>query len=283
MADTRVLLPQSLIDLLTILKKRPDCHLWAGGTWLGHSSLARSYIDNHDVISLGKIEELTRIFHTDRFTDIGACCTLERLLSLESSVVPLGLKSAILQTVPSPARSLATLGGNLCLPLERLSLLPWVAASDARLEIRRQGSQRLISAQRLLGEDGDLSLQPGEILCRIRLPLGRWNQQYYRRIPLDKDSPQPFAALAGFAFLQKDRLEDIRICIACSNRSYIIFTNPDSELAGARLPLSEKTLNWYLSDARDLLKARFLDLSESSINRLLLLITSYLESLPRLM
>lgn len=273
------MIPQSLPDLLTILRRRPDCIIWAGGTWLGTSSLGLLEMERHDIIGLGKIEELGRIYRTDRFTDIGCLCTLERLLRLDPKIIPPGLQQAILATVPAPTRSLATIGGNLCLPARKLSLLPWMAAADARLELRRQGSVRHVTAGRFLGHDGEPSLLPGELLTRIRIPLGRWNHESFRRMEADPDTGHPLVAFVGFASIQKDRLEESRILVAFSNREHIVFTNPDAELTGLKLPLSERVVQLYLQQASQILQERMSELSAVATHRILMGMTSYLYNL----
>lgn len=252
-SEQRVLIPQSLPDLFGILKRRPESMLWAGGTYIGTNSLARLDARNRDLVSLRMIEDLSRIIRTDRFLDIGAMVSLERILRLSPQLLPFGLKQALIATVPAPTRSLATLGGNLCIPGEMLTLLPWFAAMDGRLELRRQGSGRFEPAGRFLNEAGVPDLEIGEILTRIRIPLGRWNHQCYRRV--DASGLCPSFAIIAFAEVHKDIVEDLRICIAFSNRTWFIHAEADSGLVGERLPLSDREISDYceasLKETRD--------------------------------
>lgn len=299
MAERRILLPQSLPDLLTILKRRESCRIWAGGTWLGpRLDQDPGLLQSEDLVCLSRIDELRRIYRTERFLDVGALCTLDRLVQLESSVVPVGLRQAILCSIPSPARNLATLGGNLAIPLEILSLLPWCAAADSRLEIRRQGGQRFLPVSRFLDEAGLPRLEPGEVISRIRIPMGRWNHQTYRRIglhqPLDTQKPQTAApglarpgpgprqvAFMVFAQTNKDRLEDIRLCLAFSNLRTLSFSTINGDLAGQRLPLGAKTVELHSSQALGVLNQRFPSLDPVDLDRIRLMFQAALEHLPR--
>lgn len=270
MAEPRIMIPQNLPDLLAILRKRPDCVIRAGGTWLDTNGLGDLEMERHDMIGLGRIEELGRIYRTERFTDIGGLVTLERLLRLDPSIIPPGLQLAAAGTVPAPTRSLATIGGNICLPVRKLNLLPWMVISDARMEVRRQGSVRFLNANRFLGHDGEPALAPGEILTRIRIPLGRWNHQGYRRLQADPGTDQPLLALMILASIQRDRLEEVRIMAAFSNREMLRFTLADAELSGFRLPLQDRQIHGYLQLAREIIDDRHEPHSELTRRRLLL-------------
>ena len=277
--DQRVFIPQSLPDLFSIMKKRPDCMIWAGGSYIGSSALARLDSRSRDLISLQRIEELQRIFRTDRYLELGAAVTLDRILRLSSRFLPTSLGQAILATVPAPARNLATLGGNLCIPTELLNLLPWAGTIDARLEIRRQGSVRFVSAGKFMGPQGEPSLEIGEVLTRIRIPLGRWNHQVYRRLDAEADSPT--LAFCALAEVHKELIEDLRISYGFTNQQWYLFPSLEAELIGRRLPLPAKEIAHYAHlIARELLPlAPRAD--ELLAWRLDAVITSFLNTLPR--
>jgi CO/xanthine dehydrogenase FAD-binding subunit len=243
--DQRVFMPQGIPDLFSIMRKRPDCMVWAGGTWIGTSDIARLDARSRDLISLQRIDELKRIFRTDRYLELGATVTLDRILRLSERFLPASLRQAILETVPAPARSLATLGGNLCIPTETLNLLPWAATMDVRLEVRRQGGVRFIPAARLYGAGGEPGLAIGEILTRIRIPTGRWNHQSYRRLGGKPGVSPPLLGFCGLADVVKGQIEDLRISYAFTNSQWYIFPSLDAEWVGKRLPASPKDIAVY--------------------------------------
>lgn len=279
--EQRVFIPQSIPDLFSILKRRPECLIWAGGTYIGSNPIARVDAHNRDLISLHRIEELKRIYRTDRFVDLGATVTLARMLRLDEQLLPPSLRQAILGAVPAPARSLATLGGNLCVGGEMLNLLPWLAIADARLEIRRQGSVRTIQAGKFMTAHGQPGLEVGEILTRIRIPLGWWNHQVYRRIDADPEQGTPALALCGLAEIHKDVIEDIRIGLIESNLHWQVLPSADTALVGRRVPLSEREVLAYAALAKRGLQdaGRLADpLQEHRVENLAVW---YLRSLPR--
>ncbi len=252
--DQRVFVPQSIPDLFSIMKKRPDCMIWAGGTYIGTSPIARLDSHSRDLISLQRIEELKRIFRTDRYLEFGATVTLDRILRLSPHFLPSSLRQAVLATVPAPARSLATLGGNLCIPTEMMSLLPWAGTIDARLELRRQGSVRFLPASRFIGPGGEPALEIGEVLTRIRIPIGRWNHQVFRRIGGEGPPDLPILGFCALAEVHKGLIEDLRISYAFSNYQWYLFPALDAEWIGHRLPVQVKELLSYTSKiSRELL------------------------------
>ena len=248
--EQRVFIPQSIPDLFSILRRRPECIIWAGGSFIGSNAIARLDSQSRDLISLQRIDELKRIYRTDRFIDLGATVTLERMLRLEAQLLPDSLRQAILTSVPAPARSLATLGGNLCVNGELLNLLPWMAIADARFEIRRQGSTRTVAANKFMTGHGQPGLEMGEILTRIRIPLGWWNHQVYRRIDAGHDHQTTALAFCGLAEIHKDLIEDIRVGYLFSNLRMQVFPAADTSLIGHRLPLSEREIQSYATQAR---------------------------------
>lgn len=279
--EQRVFIPQSIPDLFSILKRRPECMIWAGGTYIGSNPIATLDSHSRDLISLQRIDELKRIYRTDRFIDIGATVTLERMLRLHELLLPVGLRQAIMASVPSPARSIATLGGNLCISGEMLNLVPWMAIADARFEIRRQGASRTTPAAKFMTSHGQPGLELGEILSRVRIPLGWWNHQVYRRINVDGDNQTPAIAFCALAEIHKDVIEDIRIGFILSNMNWHVFGASDTGLVGRRLPLSDKDIVAYAGQARKNMIETGLRSTPLLEYRIEHLASWYLKTLPR--
>ena len=255
--------------------------IWAGGTFIGTNSIARLDSRSRDLISLQRIDELKRIFRTDRFLDLGATVSLERILSLGDGVLPPGLRQAIVATVPAPARSLATIGGNICVHGEILNLLPWFATIDARLELRRMGGSRFLPAKQFIGPNGDPALEVGELLTRIRVPLGWWNHQMYRRIDGEKDQNTPTISFCGLAEIHKDLIEDMRLSWCFSNMRWFTFPSLDAELIGRRFPLPEKDVSQYAAEIMHKIREEGPPVSPLLEHRLTQLAIWFLTSLPR--
>lgn len=247
--EQRVLRPETISELLGFLKQRPDCILSAGNTFLATNPFARLELHDRDIISLDRLEELKRTVRTDRFTEFGAMVTLEKIINLDSNLVPPGFRQGISKTVPFPARTLATLGGNLSLPAEMLNLLPLLASWDTRLELRRQGATRYLPAKDFINTMGELNLEPGEVLVRIRMPLQRWNHQIYERIEGEDNMGIPSMAFAGLARVSRNTIEEIRLTWCFSNHRYHMHPSIDAQLFGQKIPIPDRDIQTYLDES----------------------------------
>lgn len=273
--NTVVFAPNSLSELFAAKKNFPNAVYWAGGTDLASGQGARLLKLPQTLINIGNIEELKTISRTERYLDLGATVNLSRMLKLEKQLPPL-LFSAIL-TISSPQiRNMATLGGNILACPGHADLLGPLTALEALVELRTAISSRWISLSRLSFKKEEI-IQPGELLCRIRIPLESWNYQLYRKIvPLEKtnQSPLAFTILAKTA---KGFVEDVRIVLSLSQKS---LRNQvlESQLIGKSIPLSRKALQLWLEAWENYLSS-FEDLTRYQIHQLLPLLKASAMSL----
>jgi len=247
--EQKVHAPDNLSDLLASLRQRPESLLMSGGTWIGSSSLMRIHMHDQDIFWTGRIEELKRIFRSDRFLEIGASASFDRIIHLDGHLIPQGLRQALLNTVPTPVRSLATLGGNLCIPDESLNLLPFMSLWDARLELRKQGVSRYLPATEFINAEHELNLDPGEILVRIRVPLGRWNMQAYERLAADPRHNVPSQAFCGLVRIHRNLIEEFRVARIFSNYRWHANEQIDAQMIGQKLPIAEKAMQHWIDDS----------------------------------
>lgn len=241
--NQRVFAPKTLTDCLNIYRRRPEARISAGGTYL--SLLDNPEIRGQDVLSLHYIEELRRVFRSDRTVDIGSMVSLERLIDLEPGVIPPGLREGAAQIASPQVRSLATIGGNIFVGNKYLGLLSWLVLNDARFELRRSAGFRWISAARFWQDGAVPSLEPGEILTRIRLPYGRWNVQQIERFEIGGDLPGQDFLFCGLAAVNGGSIEDLRIAYCTAPN--LIFQNrvTDAEMVGRKTPLGTKDIHAY--------------------------------------
>jgi CO/xanthine dehydrogenase FAD-binding subunit len=241
--DRKVFLPRSVNDAVAILRRRPGILVFAGGTEFQNLYPGEPTI-NRDILALHNIEELKRIYRSDRMLEIGAMVTMERLSRFGSDVVPRGLARAILALPYAPVRSIATIGGNLLVHPRYFSTMHYLSLVEASVELRRSGGSRWIPVARLRDGDNNPQLHQ-ELLTKIRVPVNVWNHQDFRRFhSREKGLDYGICALAS---VHRGVIEDIRI--AYSFQGLISYRNrdADSQLIGRRLPLGEKELAHYLS------------------------------------
>ncbi len=154
--------PADLGAALASLADDPDATLLAGGTDVmvevsfGHRHPAH-------VIALRRIEEL----HTWEGNRIGAGVTWARL-----ERGPVTALAQLARTVGSPQiRNAGTIGGNVATASPAGDSLPFLAAVDARIELRSQlGGTRLVPWDELIVGVKKTSLRPGEMITAVELP-----------------------------------------------------------------------------------------------------------------
>ncbi|MDR2588067.1 MAG: FAD binding domain-containing protein, partial [Spirochaetales bacterium] len=180
-SETQVFFPPTLNDLLALRKQRADAVPVSGGTWILHNQSSRFLKLPPAVISLRTVEELTRIGRNESRIDIGSAATIARILCVGRNVLP-QLLLETLESIGTPGiRSIATLGGNICVQGRSMSAHPTLHILDAKLEFRKSGGGRWVPVTHARA-DGKLLMGAGEVLTRIRIPLENWNVQYFRRI-----------------------------------------------------------------------------------------------------
>lgn len=242
--------PSSLQDLLRIYNLNKDAVIYAGGTWSLLNQEREHFNLKGSVINIMAIEELKKISRTDRYLELGATVSISRILELGKSIIPEALYTALKQLGPPQIRNMATLGGNICVSSRKMDLFPVLHLHDAQIELRKQkdirsarrllkGDSKWIPASRFINNEGKVTLVPGEILTRIRIPNENWQYQSYTKTG-GISSPMVFAGLAG---TDKYIITDFRICFSTAKERIIRNRDLEADLIGRRLPLSRKEMN----------------------------------------
>jgi CO/xanthine dehydrogenase FAD-binding subunit len=274
--ETTVLFPQTMNDLLAMRKQRPEAKPVAGGTWLLRNRSRRFLKLPKTVISLASIEDLHHIGRSENRIDIGAAVPINRILTVSRNILPRILVET-LESIATPGiRSLATVGGNICIQGRSMSTHPTLHILDARLEFRKAGGSRWVPVTHSR-MDGQLLMAPDEALTRIRIPLENWNVQYFRRI-----GPEIFSgfedALIFSAIARTNRsiIADLRFAIGSNHLNIYRNRDIETQLVGRKIPLSSReitgllqTLEENLVEKQPGLSGFMRDRSLSSIGRLL--------------
>jgi carbon-monoxide dehydrogenase medium subunit len=150
---------------------RESARLLAGGTDL-IVHLKKGLIRPEHIISLGRIQDLTRLEESGGFIRIGAGVTVTDLAEspLVAGRLPaLGEGARALGSIL--VRNRATIGGNIGSARPAADLLPSLMVYGARLVLVRTGSSREVSLEEFITGPGKTILQPEEILSCVRIPL----------------------------------------------------------------------------------------------------------------
>lgn len=231
--------PRGLSTVLQMLRRDPTTPVVAGATYLTRERLVGATPGNK-LISIHAVEEISKISRSERSIEFGAAVTIRDVLSLGAKVLDSPLLAALQNVGSPPVQSLATIGGNLCAPDRTLSLAPVLQLLDAQVEIRRQGNTRWIPVSRLREKDGSLTLEEGEIVTRIRVPLGNWDRTLFWQSGSPGSNDLNYHAVTAVARTEKRVVEEIRFVLAFGRSAVIRNRELEAEYVGRRLPLTSK-------------------------------------------
>jgi len=231
--------PRSLAEALALFVPNPQAQLFAGGTTWQAESSSQALRLPMVTISLHAADDLRKVVYGERFLDLGAALSLNQLLSVGGTWVPPILKEAARAIGTSALRNLATLGGNLAQKGVLGDLFPVFHLLGAQFEIRNLRGSRWLTAQ-LAAEEGKVSLSPGEILTKVRIPQEDWPLGFYHKIGTIRTPWDERLAMAALARTKNGQLEGLRFSFHLPHSGLLRVRDLEAELAGQALPLSHK-------------------------------------------
>jgi len=174
--------------------------------------------------------------------------TLNQIIRL-GKIVPEALSRCLEQIEGPQLRNLATIGGNICNPYQRLDITGPMIALDAQYELRSEKSLRWIPAARFSPAYSD-GFDGNELLTRVRIPLEQWTFTWYRKFKTPKGD-----RFAGNIVLLIKNHRDILTGIRVLYRGEAVLRNSNSEtlLEGKRLPLDRKDAAAFVDSWRNYL------------------------------
>lgn len=171
--------PQSLAE---VSDWQPDWNWLAGGTWIFNQSQpqAKTLVDMQP-LNWSEIEV------TSEGLTIGATCIQNYLLGYsfpDAWTATAALKDAVRELASFKLSHVATVGGNICLALSASTFAPVMVALNAQYEIwRPHGEAYFVDAIDFQTAPQQTILQPGEVLRRIKIPIGnlaQWQTSFKR-------------------------------------------------------------------------------------------------------
>lgn len=247
--------PRNLADLLSLKRRKPDVVLFAGGTYLLFNETRKYPKMAPAVASIRHLGELKRIHRTERHIELGAGVTLSEIAHIGGRTIPVALGEAMRSIASGPVRSLASIGGNICVKESRLTLFPVLSALEARLELRRHGGSRWIPITRFIDAGGNLDITETEVLTRLRIPLADWNYQYHRRLNSGPVSHTHSLSFCGLANTDRGVLTDFRFAFGSIGRQLLRNREIEAGLISRKVPLLERDRNALARDFREYVEA----------------------------
>lgn len=250
----QVFFPSAFQELFSAWGRFPGAVPYAGGTGLIRGQSRQALELPPVILSLDKLEDLQRISRSERYLEIGAMVKLSQIIRL-GKIVPEALSRCLENIAGAQLRNIATIGGNICYPAERLDASAALTALDAQYELRSAQSSRWISASRFSSLPGPTALNPQELLTRVRVPLDRWNYSVYKKFSGDRLGSG--GVVVFLVKTQKNALTDIRVVYKTA--TILRDKNSEAILVGKQLPLSRRVAaefveNWeaFLSGIQNL-------------------------------
>lgn len=175
--------PDSIEELLEMLKSKPNVKLIAGGTDL-LLQMKQGTAQPETVISLKNVEELRGFSVSKNGYRLGAGMTLRGITrSNELTQNFPGLVYAAGVVASEQIRTLATLGGNICNASPSADMVPPLIALDAVVQLVSNQGQRDLSLSEFFKGPGESILKSGEIMHSIFLPQPSGNMIYSKHAP----------------------------------------------------------------------------------------------------
>jgi CO/xanthine dehydrogenase FAD-binding subunit len=250
----QVFSPATFQELFSAWGRFDSAVPYAGGTGLIRDQGRRTLELPPVILSLDKLEDLQRISRSERYLEIGAMVKLSQIIRL-GKIVPEAFRDCLENIAGAQLRNIATIGGNICYPAQRLDASAALTALDAQYELRSAQSSRWISASRFSSLPGPTALNHQELLTRIRVPLDQWNYSVYKKF--SKGRRGSGGVVVFLVKTQKNALTDIRVVYKTA--AILRDKNSEAILAGKQLPLSRRVAaefveNWetFLSGIQDL-------------------------------
>jgi CO/xanthine dehydrogenase FAD-binding subunit len=250
-ALNQVFFPSNFQELFSAWSRFPEALPFAGGAELIRGQGKRSPVLPQTILSLEKLEELSRVTRTERYLEIGAMVRLNKIIHL-GKIVPEVLTQCLSRIAGPQLRNIATIGGNICNPSRRFDTAAPMIALDAHYELRNAQSSRWVPASRFSPLAGSSTLAPREILTRIRIPLEQWNYSLYRKFGVP-GSDEPGDAVVFLLRNQKNILEDMRVVF--SGDSVCREKSGEALLIGKKLPLDRRDARAFVERWKTYLEA----------------------------
>jgi xanthine dehydrogenase small subunit len=168
--------PRTLDEFAALREARSQARLLAGATDVG-LWVNKQFRDLGDVLYIGEVAELRRIGVAGGELLIGAAAPLEDAWSALAMHWP-ALADVWRRFAGPPVRHAGTLGGNIANGSPIGDGAPILMALDARLQLRRGSSTRVLSLDAFYVDYMKNRLEPGEFIEHIAVPLPSGAQRF---------------------------------------------------------------------------------------------------------
>ena len=229
---TSVYTPKTLYELTGAMAKNSNAVLVGGATDIMSSSDYFESRHDHDWILTGNVTELQKVYHSERYLEVGSAITVQQLLTTGAIALSKEVYRALSSISTSIIRNQMTLGGALFTKNTRYALSCIFATIGASCELKvlqRRGrngrrittSTKWIPVSKLYNEDGSLVYDKDVILTRIRIPVLNEGRQIFITLGDPKHNPDEAVFLGMQYKLEQNAIVNPDMCIAFPKGGFI--------------------------------------------------------------
>ncbi|MBZ0312521.1 xanthine dehydrogenase family protein subunit M [Clostridium butyricum] len=238
-------LPKTINAALQILNSE-NVIVYAGGTDLmvrykNETSLLPIFDKN--ILYIGQIDELKKVYENNEEIVIGAGCTLASLLRNEH--VPEILKKAIRGAASPAIRNMGTIGGNICNASPAGDTLPVLYSLNSRCSVISEGLERTINIEDFIYGPRRTVLEKNEMLKSITIPKENFNIVHYEKVGARKASAISKLSFAGLCNVENGRVQDLRISFGAVGATVVRLKEAENLIIGRQI----NTLDKFIKEA----------------------------------
>lgn len=238
-------LPKTINGALQILNSE-NVIVYAGGTdimvrYKNETSLLPMFDKN--ILYIGQIDELKKVYENNEEIVIGAGCTLASLLRNEH--VPEILKKAIRGAASPAIRNMGTIGGNICNASPAGDTLPVLYSLNSRCSVISEGLERTINIEDFIYGPRRTVLEKNEMLKSITIPKENFNIVHYEKVGARKASAISKLSFAGLCNVEKGRVQDLRISFGAVGATVVRLKEAENLIIGRQI----NTLDKFIKEA----------------------------------
>ncbi|WP_283624764.1 FAD binding domain-containing protein [Clostridium butyricum] len=241
-------LPKTINAALQILNSE-NVIVYAGGTDLmvrykNETSLLPMFDKN--ILYIGQIDELKKVYENNEEIVIGAGCTLASLLRNEH--VPEILKKAIRGAASPAIRNMGTIGGNICNASPAGDTLPVLYSLNSRCSVISEGLERTINIEDFIYGPRRTVLEKNEMLKSITIPKENFNIVHYEKVGARKASAISKLSFAGLCNVENGRVQNLRISFGAVGVTVVRLKEAENLIIGREI----NTLDKFIKEAIEL-------------------------------
>jgi CO/xanthine dehydrogenase FAD-binding subunit len=190
---------------------------------------------------LNQISELDYIESKTGYLEIGATCSLEKIL--EYPETPEMLKRIILEMASPAIRHQGTLAGNIANASPAGDSLVGLYLYDAEVILRSVRAMRIITVADFITGVRKIDLKSDELIEMVRIPIHNFTKESYTKVGPRKSDAIAKVAFAGATTIFEGRLVDIRFAFGAVYKTVLRSRKIESSLIGLKVKelLQKKT------------------------------------------